>query len=76
LLPGYCWWLYWAFPGEKPVFDFFNYLPVERIRGFSVVADYLHFKGLELRGVQQVITGRIPISPRAMVRESRREGSC
>jgi len=47
---------YWAMPGEQPVFDFYNYLPVERIRGFSVVADYLHFKGLELRGVQQVIT--------------------
>lgn len=47
---------YWAFPGETPVFDFFNYQPVERIRGFSVVADYIHFKGLELRGVQQVIT--------------------
>lgn len=47
---------YWAMPGEQPIFDFYNYLPVERIRGFSVVADYLHFKGLELRGVQQVIT--------------------
>lgn len=47
---------YWAYPGETPIFDFFNYRPVERIRGFSVQADYLHFKGLELRGVQQVIT--------------------
>lgn len=47
---------YWAYPGESPVFDFYNYLPVERIRGFSVDADWLHFKGLELRGVQQVIT--------------------
>ena len=47
---------YWAYPGETPVFDFFQYQPVERIRGFSVQSDYLHFKGLELRGVQQVIT--------------------
>lgn len=47
---------YWAYPGETPVFDFYDYLPTERIRGFSVQADYLHFKGLELRGVQQVIT--------------------
>jgi hypothetical protein len=47
---------YWAMPGEKPVFDFSRYRPVERIRGFSVVADHLHFKGLELRGVQQIIT--------------------
>jgi len=47
---------YWAYPGETPVFDFFNYLPMERIRGFRVDGDWLHFKGLELRGVQQTIT--------------------
>jgi hypothetical protein len=47
---------YFAYPGEIPVFDFYNYLPQERIRGFSVQADWLHFKGLELRGVQQTIT--------------------
>lgn len=47
---------YWAYPGETPIFDFFDYKPIERIRGFSVVADYLHFKGIELRGVQQTIT--------------------
>jgi hypothetical protein len=47
---------YWAYPGETPVFDFFNYLPTERIRGFRVDGDWLHFKGLELRGVQQTIT--------------------
>lgn len=46
---------YWAYPGETPVFDFFDYLPIERIRGFRVDADWLHFKGLELRGVQQTI---------------------
>ncbi len=47
---------YWAYPGETPAFDFFNYLPQERIRGFSVRADWLHFRGIELRGVQQTIT--------------------
>ncbi|TWT73790.1 Pectate lyase L precursor [Posidoniimonas polymericola] len=47
---------YWAYPGETPAFDFSEYLPTERIRGFSVQADYLHFKGIELRGVQQTIT--------------------
>jgi Pel9A-like, right handed beta helix region len=47
---------YFAYPGEKPVFDFFNYLPQERIRGFSVRADWLHFRGIELKGVQQTIT--------------------
>jgi len=47
---------YFAYPGEKPVFDFTNFKPYKRIRGFSVRADWLHFKGLELKGVQQVIT--------------------
>jgi hypothetical protein len=47
---------YWAYADEKPVFDFFNLLTSARIRGFSVRADYLHFRGLELRGVQQIIT--------------------
>ncbi len=47
---------YWAYPGETPVFDFYNLTTYDRIRGFSVRADWLHFKGLELRGVQQIIT--------------------
>ncbi|TWT90544.1 Pectate lyase L precursor [Pseudobythopirellula maris] len=47
---------YWAYQDETPVFDFFDYTPYERIRGFSVRADWLHFRGIELRGVQQVIT--------------------
>lgn len=46
---------YWAYKEEKPVFDFYGYRPHERVRGFSVQADYLHFKGLELEGVQQII---------------------
>ncbi len=47
---------YFAYPGETPAFDFFDYQPVQRIRGFSVQADWLHFRGIEIRGVQQVIT--------------------
>ncbi len=47
---------YWAAQEQKPVFDFFNLLPQERITGFQVRADYLHFKGLELKGVQQTLT--------------------
>jgi pimeloyl-ACP methyl ester carboxylesterase len=31
---------YLAFPGERPVFDFFGYRPQARIRGISVVADH------------------------------------
>ena len=48
---------YWAYPGEKPVFDFSGHLPQDRVRGFSVQSDYLHFRGLELTGVKQVIPG-------------------
>lgn len=47
---------YWAYPQETPVFDFYNYKPNARSDGFSVQGDYLHFKGFELRGVQQQIT--------------------
>ncbi len=47
---------YFAYPGETPVFDFFDLTPQARIRGFSVRANWLHFKGLELTGVQQILT--------------------
>lgn len=46
---------YFAFPGEKPAFDFSRYTPKERIRGVSVEASWIHLRGLELRGVQQTI---------------------
>jgi hypothetical protein len=46
---------YWAYPGERPIFDFFDLTPQARIRGFSVRASWLHFRGLELRGVQQTL---------------------
>jgi parallel beta-helix repeat protein len=47
---------YWAYPGETPVFDFFNLTTQARIKGFSVTGDWLHFRGIELKGVQQIIT--------------------
>ncbi len=47
---------YWAYQDERPIFDFYDYQPRQRIRGFRVTADWLHFKGLELRGVQQTIS--------------------
>jgi hypothetical protein len=46
---------YWAYPGETPVFDFNHLTPQARIRGFSVRANWLHFRGLELTGVQQIL---------------------
>ena len=47
---------YFAYEDETPVFDFYQLRPQARIRGFSVRADHLHFRGLELRGVQQILT--------------------
>jgi len=46
---------YFAYPGELPVFDFFQLTPQARIRGFSVRASWLHLRGFELRGVQQIL---------------------
>lgn len=44
---------YWAYPGEKPVFDFSRMRESCRIKGFSVTGSYLHLKGLEATGVPQ-----------------------
>src|SRR6187397_1572011 len=38
---------YWAYPGEKPTFDFFGLNPQARITGFQIRASWLHFRGLE-----------------------------
>ncbi len=40
---------YWAYPGEKPVFDFTNVKPAnKRISAFAVSASWIHFKGLQV----------------------------
>jgi hypothetical protein len=44
---------YLAYPGEKPVFDFFKMKDDCRIRGVYLPGSYIHIKGLELRGVPQ-----------------------
>ncbi|GAA3465364.1 carbohydrate-binding protein [Saccharothrix longispora] len=44
---------YWAYPGEKPVFDFSRMRDDCRIKGFSVTGSRLHLKGLEVTGVRQ-----------------------
>lgn len=44
---------YWAYPGEIPVFDFSAMKDDCRVKGFSVVADWLHLKGLEITGAPQ-----------------------
>jgi len=44
---------YWAYPGEKPVFDFSRMTDDCRIKGIDVTGSYLHLKGLEVKGVPQ-----------------------
>ncbi|MBN1308468.1 MAG: DUF4990 domain-containing protein [Chitinispirillaceae bacterium] len=44
---------YWAYPGEKPVFDFSGLTAKLRNRGIHVTGSWLHLKGFELRGVPQ-----------------------
>jgi hypothetical protein len=48
---------YWAYPGEKPVFDFSNIKPPNyRVHAFEITGSWLHIKGLEVVGVQVMIT--------------------
>ena len=47
---------YWAYPGEKPVFDFTNVKPAGyRVTAFLVLGNYIHLKGLEIIGMQVTI---------------------
>lgn len=44
---------YWAYPGERPVFDYANVKPAEgRVTAFSVDGSWLHLKGFEVVGLQ------------------------
>lgn len=48
---------YWAYPGEKPVFDFSHVKPANyRVHAFEVTGSWLHLKGLQVVGVQVTIT--------------------
>jgi hypothetical protein len=44
---------YFAYPGEVPVFDFNGIVDACRIKGILVIGDYIHLKGLEIKGVRQ-----------------------
>ncbi len=47
---------YWAYPGEIPVFDFSEVMPADqRVVGIYVTAEWIHFRGLEMTGVQVTI---------------------
>jgi hypothetical protein len=44
---------YWAYPGERPLFDFSRMADDCRIKGFDVTGNWIHLKGLEVEGVPQ-----------------------
>ena len=47
---------YWAYRDETPILDFHQLATPARIKGIRVTGDWLHLKGLEIRGVQQILT--------------------
>lgn len=50
---------YWAYPGERPIFDYTNVKPAGlRVNAFEVTGSWIHIKGLEVTGVQvPVVSG-------------------
>lgn len=50
---------YFAYPGEKPKFDFSLVKPADRrISGFWIDGSWLHLRGIEVIGIQSTITDR------------------
>ncbi|MFA6135213.1 MAG: right-handed parallel beta-helix repeat-containing protein [Phycisphaerae bacterium] len=47
---------YWAYQDETPVLDFHQLATPARLKGISVTGSWLHLRGLEIRGVQQILT--------------------
>lgn len=47
---------YFAYQDEKPILDFFKLATAVRIKGFSVTGNWIHIRGIEIRGVQQILT--------------------
>jgi hypothetical protein len=48
---------YFAYPGEQPIFDLFELQPNARVTGLDVQCDWIHIRGLEVRGVRQIVVG-------------------
>jgi hypothetical protein len=48
---------YFAFEGEVPIFDLFELTPQARVTGIDVQCSWVHLRGLEIRGVRQLIVG-------------------
>jgi hypothetical protein len=48
---------YVAYTGEVPIFDLFELKPQARVTGLDVRCNWIHLRGLEVRGVRQLIVG-------------------
>lgn len=48
---------YFAYADEVPIFDLFDVRPQERVTGLDVRCNAIHLRGLEVRGVRQLIVG-------------------
>lgn len=48
---------YFAYADEVPIFDLFELRPQERVTGLDVRANAIHLRGLEVRGVRQIVVG-------------------
>jgi MYXO-CTERM domain-containing protein len=48
---------YFAYEDEIPIFDLFELKPQERVTGLDVRCNGIHLRGLEVRGVRQIIVG-------------------
>jgi hypothetical protein len=47
---------YWAYPNEKPVFDYSSVKPADyRVAAFYVIGSWIHLRGFEVTGVQVTI---------------------
>ena len=49
---------YFAYMAETPVFDLSNGTPNGRVTGLNVQCNWIHVRGLEVRGVQQYMSGQ------------------
>ena len=48
---------YFAYEDEVPIFDLFELKPQQRVTGLDVRCNAIHLRGLEVRGVRQLIVG-------------------
>ena len=48
---------YFAYQDEVPIFDLFELRPQARVTGLDVRCNAIHLRGLEVRGVRQIIVG-------------------